>query len=399
MKPRVLVLLRYYLPGYKAGGPLRTVSNLVTQLSDEFDFSVISFDRDAGDRQPYKTIIREEWNVVGLANVFYLSPGLGSSFRLIHLIRKSRSDIIYLNSAFDPLFTFVPLVALCLGIINQHKIILAPRGEFAQSALTQKKWKKLPYMRSVARLLFARVATWQASSQIEAEDIRKEVSGARSIFVAPNTSTVVVAPDLHTVSTPIPAALELVGSEIIRVVFLSRISPVKNLEFALLVLSKCIVPVIFDIYGPVGDSAYWEKCQALIRDMPSSVQISYRGSIPNEHVSRVLGQYDLLFLPTRGENYGHVIAEALTVGTSALIADTTPWRDLEAKGLGWDVALSSPATFVSIIEGYARTTSEEKALRRKRVNNNVLAILNDPKIVSANRELFRKVSNLSYLHN
>ena len=51
---------------------------------------------------------------------------------------------------------------------------------------------------------------------------------------------------------------------------------------------------------------------------------------------------DLFFLPTRGENFGHVIAEALSVGTPVLISDQTPWRKLAAVGLGHDLPLAVP---------------------------------------------------------
>ena len=35
---RMLVITGYYLPGYKAGGPIRTLSNLVERLGDELAF-------------------------------------------------------------------------------------------------------------------------------------------------------------------------------------------------------------------------------------------------------------------------------------------------------------------------------------------------------------------------
>ena len=35
-------------------------------------------------------------------------------------------------------------------------------------------------------------------------------------------------------------------------------------------------------------------------------------------------EYDLLFLPTKGENFGHVILESMSAGTPVLISDTTP---------------------------------------------------------------------------
>jgi glycosyltransferase involved in cell wall biosynthesis len=44
-------------------------------------------------------------------------------------------------------------------------------------------------------------------------------------------------------------------------------------------------------------------------------------------------------LPTLGENFGHGIIEALGTGRPVIISDQTPWRGLQAAGVGWDVAI------------------------------------------------------------
>ena len=43
----------YYLPGFKSGGPVRTISNMVEWLGDEFDFKIITSNCDLGDTKPY----------------------------------------------------------------------------------------------------------------------------------------------------------------------------------------------------------------------------------------------------------------------------------------------------------------------------------------------------------
>jgi glycosyltransferase involved in cell wall biosynthesis len=56
----------------------------------------------------------------------------------------------------------------------------------------------------------------------------------------------------------------------------------------------------------------------------------------------MLAQYDFLLLPTLGENFGYVILEALAAGCPVLISDESPWRNLQAAGVGWDMPLSEP---------------------------------------------------------
>lgn len=74
-------------------------------------------------------------------------------------------------------------------------------------------------------------------------------------------------------------------------------------------------------------------------------------------------------MPTKGENYGHAITEALCAGLPMLIANTTPWRDLKTKGIGWDIPLDKPEMFVQAIEQAAAMTVEEYQVFR----NNVLS--------------------------
>ena len=52
-KPRILVLTGCYLPGFRGGGPLRTIFNAVNSLHGDFDFHILTADRDLGDAAPY----------------------------------------------------------------------------------------------------------------------------------------------------------------------------------------------------------------------------------------------------------------------------------------------------------------------------------------------------------
>ena len=46
-RPRVLVVADYYLPGFRAGGPVRAISNTIRRLSAHADFSVVTRNHDA----------------------------------------------------------------------------------------------------------------------------------------------------------------------------------------------------------------------------------------------------------------------------------------------------------------------------------------------------------------
>jgi len=127
--------------------------------------------------------------------------------------------------------------------------------------------------------------------------------------------------------------------------------------------------------------------------LPAKVSVHYDGVVAHTDVSSVLKTYDMLFLPTRSENYGHVIIESMLVGTPVLIADTTPWRNLEEAGVGWDVPLDSEEEFAQRIDEAAKLAKEGRMPSRTNVKSYARARVNDPEILSANRRLFRHAAS------
>src|SRR2546426_8034769 len=124
-KASVLVVVHDYLPGYKAGGPVRTIANMVDRLSDEFDFRVVTSDRDRFDDTPYTGVVFDSWNRVGKAQVYYLSKRSKSLRAIARIISSTPHDVLYLNSFFDPVFTQVPLWARRLGLLPPKPVVLA----------------------------------------------------------------------------------------------------------------------------------------------------------------------------------------------------------------------------------------------------------------------------------
>jgi glycosyltransferase involved in cell wall biosynthesis len=89
-----------------------------------------------------------------------------------------------------------------------------------------------------------------------------------------------------------------------------------------------------------------------------------RGEVAPERVGILLGEYDYLLLPTHGENFGHVIAEALRAGLPCVISDRTPWNGLEAAGAGWNIKLEAESLWRStLLRCVATSPQAHKRLR------------------------------------
>lgn len=380
MPPTILIFVSVYLPGFKAGGPLQSIANLVDHLGDEFIFRIVTSDRDFGDTQPYTGIRPGAWRPVGKAQVCYLSPKLQRLRPIARLMRDTPHDVLYLNSFFDPRFTTLPLLARRLGIAPCRPTILAPRGEFSAGAIALKAGKKRAFMAASRTVGLHSGLIWQASSEHETADIRRALGS-----VAQNIRT---ASDLPR-RVPPAGEVELRNSgDPLRIIFLSRISPKKNLLFALTVLKQVQVPVVFSIYGPKEDADYWRRCETAIKALPPHVCADYCGPVDPAQVISTLSRHDLFFLPTRGENYGHVIAEAFQGGLPVLLSDQTPWRDLEGAGVGCDLPLGQVEPFARYIERIARQSPEQTKAMKKRITERAARIADVSADVAANRRLF-----------
>ena len=154
------------MPGFKSGGILRSVENTINNLGDEFEFFIITRDRDIGDKKAYSKISANIWQTVGAAKVFYLDDKSISFFKICNIINNIPHDIIYLNSFFEPLSIKV-LLAKKIGRIGNSPIILSPRGEFSWASLKLKYPKKLVYICFSKLFNFYDDIGWHASTIIE----------------------------------------------------------------------------------------------------------------------------------------------------------------------------------------------------------------------------------------
>jgi len=380
---RILVVTRYYLPAYQAGGTPRSLANLVESLGDEFEFRVVTLDRGLHDQEPYPNIRVDQWQRVGKADVMYLSPRHLSVSHLRSMLRVTDYDVLYLNSCFA---TTTPLTLLLrrLGLIPDKPLILAPRGEFSRGALQIRSYKKAPYLWLSRQAGLYKSITWQATSEHELNDILAVIGSGSPprISIAPNFVVDLSGQiGLSQKSAKIPSRA--------RVVFLSRISRKKNLDYALNLLGSARGEIKFDIFGPVEDLAYWRGCQDIISRLPANIQVSYRGVLEPDQVIRSLAQYDLFLMPTRGENYGHAIIESLLAGCPVLISDQTPWQDLEERKAGWHIPLTQPERYASVLRSVVQMTEAELLEWKQGALEYARQVVSDPSVAQANRMLFR----------
>lgn len=349
----VLTFAGVFLPGYKGGGPIKTIKNLFDQVGKDISFKLVTSDRDLGDAKPYASVACGEWNEVGNATVFYAQPGKQGYRQIAGILGEKNYDIVYLNSFFSLRFSFYPLL---LSKVLRQRVVLSPRGELSEGALGLKSMKKKVFIAVYKLLRLHRSTVFQVSSEFEERDLRRVLGLKVEVRVAENIGAHEFG-EVTNERTP----------GVLRAVFVSRISPMKNLLMALESLRNVRSPMIYDIYGPAEDKAYWERCQKVMETLPRHIQVEYKGPLNSIDVVKTMTGYDAFYLPTKGENYGHAIAEAICAGLPILIADTTPWRNLQNYGIGWDLPLDNPDAFSTVLDELAAMPDEEYRVMRQRV--------------------------------
>ena len=328
-KKKVLIFIDWYLPGYKAGGPIQSVANLVAHLKDECDFLIITRDTDYCESEPYPNVKCDAWNVVDGTKVYYFSQNALTRSNISKLIRKTEFDVVYLNGIFSLYFTLFPLYFLRKK--KDTTVVIAARGMFAQSALKVKKLKKQFFLFAVKILGLFNKVVFHATTENEKKDIRIALGDKVQIKTAGNL------PQKNKIEQKIK---KIKQEGVVKLVNVARIAPEKNLLYALQVLKNAKEDVVFDFYGPIYNNDYWEECKTAINALPQNVKANYKGSLQTEKVLVELGNYHFMFMPTRGENFGHIILQSLSVGCPVIISDQTPWKQLEEKKVGWDISLN-----------------------------------------------------------
>lgn len=371
----VLVVMDHYLPGRLAGGPVTTIANLAQRLGDQLRLLVVTHDFDL-DRSPYPQKVPGEVYSLPGADVIYLSRQQFGPPAFQALLRQYSIPTLYLNSFFST-STIKTLIWSRLSPLGAQ-IVLAPRGEFSLGALALKPAKKQAYLAAFNVLKLRKcVTTFQASTIVEQRDIW------RTLGPVPVQVAVDLPPALREVPKQVPQGRG-------RVVFISRISPKKNLTYALEVVKQVSVPLDFHIYGPLEDQDYWQSCQQFMTDLPDGLHVEYRGLVEHEQVREVFSGYDAFLFPTLGENYGHVIWEALAAGCPVVVSDQTFWQDFKSAGVGDVLPLSAPQAFADTVSALVQESVPEKLERAARCVAYAKRVADDLHALEENLSLFQR---------
>lgn len=332
---KILIIMEGFFPGKKYGGPPVSVDNFCKLMKTNKCY-VFTTNHEMGEVKPYSTVQSNVW--LNRENYFikYVDKERYNIKGFKDAIREINPNVLYLQGLFQSCI----LPCLYLAKKMNIKVLLAPRGELCAGAF-KKKYKKIPYIIFLRLTKCLKNVSYQSTSKEETEAICKHLRvSERQIFNLTNIPSIPSGSNKRLKKEKGNA----------KFIFLSRIHSKKNLLFAIELLKKIEGNVIFDIYGPIEDQVYWNACLKQIEQLPDNIKVHYCGLISHEDVHGTFSKYDAFLFPTKSENYGHVIAEALAVGTPVIISDQTPWTDVNNNNAGWALSLDSKDRFEKAIQ-------------------------------------------------
>lgn len=378
-KKKILIFIDWFLPGYKAGGPVRSMANMVEYLGDKYDFYILTRNTDYTETIPYKNITYNQWVYFQEGvKVFYASEEYQNLSAYRKIIEYENFEAVYINGIYSWKYSILPLIALKKYAI---KTIVASRGMLAKSAIDVKGGKKKVFLKLMKLFNLYKKAIFHATNEKERQDIIEAIG---------TKAKVVIADNLPKSDFPKDKYIEK-RRGVLKLVSLARISPEKNTKFALERLAdmgQFEGEISFDLYGQIYNQGYWEECKVVIGYLPQNIKVIHKGTVDAEQVGETIQKYHVLFLPSRGENFGHVILESLMAGRPVLISDQTPWKGLEEEKCGWDLALHEHEAWSKELVTIIKMEQEEYQVWCNGARNRAERFVNDPELVESYEGMF-----------
>ena len=202
--------------------------------------------------------------------------------------------------------------------------IVTIHGMLNRDALKMTSFKKQIFLKLFQKQDLQSVAYIHATSEYEAECIR-ELGITTPIAVIPN----------GVIDCKLKHSFSIDG--IVRFGFVGRTDPVKNIDILLSTWQKlgnytknCQLAII----GGGNDSEYSKKLHTFVSEHNMN-NVVFTGLLSKEKALREMAKLDYLILPSRSENFGMVIPEALSMGIPCIASKGTPWNELNTHNCGW----------------------------------------------------------------
>ncbi len=366
----IFITIPWFVPAYKAGGPIQSIANLVNTFSENVEYNIFCGDTDLNN-EPLQNITKGEWLPFNNNAKVWYAHKENLSETLTKQIEILKPDVVYIIGLFNWHFNIVPLL-----FVKANRKIISVRGMLHPGALTQKKWKKRIFLEVLKVVGVAKKVTFHATDETEVAFIKEEFGSTAIIKVAGNFSKKIIK------SKPIN---KIEGS--LQMLTIALISPMKNHLEVLKALMFCKGDITYNIYGPIKDVIYWDVCKEQITLLPKNITVIYHGEILPNNVENTLAHHHLFIMPSKSENFGHALAEAFLAGKPVITSNGTPWNELQQNNAGFNVE-PTDKNIAEAINFFTLLNNEQYNNYAEAASNYAEKKLNVDEKINAYRNLF-----------
>ena len=320
---------------------MQSVANLVNSFKENVEYRIFCGDADLNG-EPLTGIVKNQWTAYNDHTKIWYAERNNLSDVLCRECDIIQPDILFIIGLFSWHFNIVPIM-----FCKVAKKIISVRGMLHPGALSQKRFKKKFFLTALKSFGVVKKCFFHATDETEKQFIKNEFGLAAGIFVAGNFS--------NAIDAQLPLQKNI-GSLIMGTIAL--ISPMKNHFVVLEALKECKAFVTYNIYGPVKDEQYWQKCLTVISELPDNINVQYYGETAPALVTKILANQHVFIMPSKSENFGHSIAEALAAARPVITSHNTPWNNLAINNAGINTD-ENPVQILNAITFFARLNQKE----------------------------------------
>lgn len=318
----VFVVIPWFYPAYKAGGPIQSIVNMVECFSNNISYKIICSATDLGGG--ILPVTNDKWiQYNAYTKVWYSSKNK----KIISLLQKEATseDIVFINGIYSWNFNLLPIL-----FCNSPRKIISVRGMLHPGALSQKQVKKKLYISLFKLFGLHKQCEFHASNSDEKRYIESTFGNNIKVYIAQNFPRFIKT---KLTENKLPDSLNLLS--------IALISPMKNHLLVLKALAHCNKRINYNIYGPIKDTEYWEMCTKQIKNLPENINVKYHGDISPAGIDNVLSENHVFILPSKSENFGHAIYEALSSAKPVITSENTPWTNLKKYKAGINTSIEN----------------------------------------------------------
>jgi glycosyltransferase involved in cell wall biosynthesis len=345
------------------GGPAKSIPYTVVASADDGIQQRILSGRTAGNGG---NSVCDRFGLDYIQYTSYLNRKLafapGMFWDVYTEIRNTERCVIHLHNPWN----FVPFFVWVLRFFYDFKIVFSPRGAMYAWTLRLGRIRKRVAWYIFQRNLMRKADIIHVTSEQERDEIAK-LGDFSTVRIIPNGVYTSFTPSANGGNR---RSAQNASDGRTRILFLSRIHQKKGLELLLEALEsgRCGADIDLRVVGEFADARYRERIERLAARLPAGMSVSFPGHLGSDVVGQEYAWADLFVLPSFAENFGIVIAEALSHGLPVVTTVHTPWSEIAREGAGYVVEPSSDAVESAICDFMSKDAAQRKDMSERAVN-------------------------------